>query len=116
MKISIKALDSNNEMYAEVIKDTLEHPTMMWIRRFIWKVVSCNEDKVRLDIDWTADQFTYSTHMEITHGEQWHLTYTEDEFFCDYTLEFDNKGELEKFIKDILKNLDDTDKAKEEWA
>lgn len=112
MKITIKAIDSNNEMYAEVIRNTLEHPTMMWIRRFIWEIVTCNEDKVRLDIEWTIG----STHMEITHSDKWYLTYVEDEFFCDNAIEFDNKGEVERFIKDILENLEQTERAEEEWS
>lgn len=115
MKISIKALDSNYEMYAEVIRDTLEHPTMMWIRRFLWQA-ACYDHNIKIDVEWTADQFTHSTHMLINHYDKWYLTYTEDEFFCDSTLEFDTKGEIEKFIKDILKNLEQTDKAKEAWA
>ena len=112
MKITMKAIDSNNEMYAEVIRDTLEHPTMMWIRRFIWEIVTCHEDKLRLDIEWTIG----STHMEITHSDKWYLTYVEDEFFCDNAIEFDNKGEVERFIKDILKNLEQTERAERVWS
>ena len=112
MKITIKALDNNDKIYAEVIRDTLEHPTMMWIRRFIWETVTCNEDKVRLDIEWTIG----STHMEITHSDKWYLTYVEDEFFCDSIIEFDSRGETQKFINDILKNLEQTEKAERAWA
>jgi hypothetical protein len=53
--------------------------------------------------------------MEIRHDKNWTVTYVEDEFFCDTAIEFDTKGELIQFIKDILTNLEQADKAEEEW-
>ena len=113
MKITIKAINTDGKAYAEVDTSTLNHPTMMIIRKLIWQVVSCYEDKVRID---TACYFG-DTHMEIRHdGKKWTVTYLEDEFFCDTAIEFDTKGEVVEFIKDILTNLEQADKAEEEWG
>lgn len=116
MEISIKVLDENNEMYGERICNTVAHPTMMWIRTFVRQAVIDPEKKIRLDIEWNADANAYSTHMEITNGDKWFLTYVEDEVFCDTTLEFDTRGELFDFIRDILKNIEEADSAWKVWT
>ena len=116
MKTTIKALDNNNEMYSEVTTKKAIHLTMPWIRTYMSWITSRPEDKVRIDIEWTVG----STHMEITNSDKWYLTYVEDEFFCDTALEFDNRSELHRFVRDILKNLEQTEKAeralRKEWA
>lgn len=115
MKTTISAL-KNNEVYADTTTKKAIHLTMPWIRTYLRWIESCPEDKVRIDVEWTIG----STHMEITYSDKWYLTYVEDEFFCDTALEFDTKGELHNFIKDILKNLEQTEKAervlRREWA
>lgn len=112
MKITIKAIDTDGKAYAENITDTVKHPTMMSIRKFVWYVVECYEDKVRIDVECIFGD----THMEIAYSDKWYLTYVEDEVFCDTAVEFDTKGELIQFIKDILNNLESTDRAEREWA
>lgn len=112
MKITVKAIDTDGKAYAEIVTNTVKHPTMMAIKKFVWYVVDCYEDKVRID---TACHFG-DTHMEIRHGDKWTVTYVEDEFFCDTAIEFDTKGELIQFLKDILTNLEQADKAEEEWG
>lgn len=113
MKITINAIDNNGYTYNETIVDEkTRHFTMMWIRKYIWYVVDCYENKIRIDI---ACHFG-DTHMEITHGDKWTVTYVEDEFFCDEAIEFDTKGELVQFLEDILTNLEQADKAEEEWG
>ena len=115
MKITVKAIDTDGKAYAEIVTNTPKHPFMMMIRKFIWYVVDCYEDKVRIDVEWNCEDNAFFTHMEITYGEKWYLTYVENEFFCDTAVEFDTKGELIEFVRDILKNLDDTDRAMREW-
>jgi hypothetical protein len=112
MKTTIKALDNNNEMYSEVTTKKAIHLTMPWVRTYLRWIENRPEDKVRIDIKCSFGD----THMEITHSDKWMLTYVEDEVFCDTALEFDTKGELHNFIKDILKSLEQTDKAERAWA
>lgn len=112
MKTTIKALDNKNEMYAEVMTDKAVHLVMPWVRTYMGWITTRPEDKVRIDIECSFG----NTHMEITNSDKWYLTYVEDEFFCDTALEFDNRSELRRFVRDILKNLEQTDKAERAWA
>ena len=112
MKTTIKAIDNNNEMYAEVTTKKAINLIMPWVRTYMSWITSRPEDKVRIDIECSFG----STHMEITNGDKWYLTYVEDEVFCDTALEFDNRSELRRFVRDILKNLEQTDKAERAWA
>ena len=111
MKTTIKALDNKNEMYAEVMTDKAVNLVMPWVRTYMSWITTRPEDKVRIDIECSFG----NTHMEITNNDKWYLTYVEDKFFCNTALEFDNRSELRRFIKDILKNLEQTDKAEREW-
>lgn len=112
MKTTIKALNSNNEMYSEVTTKKAINLIMPWVRTYMGWITSRPEDKVRIDIECSFG----NTHMEITNSDKWYLTYVEDEVFCDTALEFDNRSELRRFVKDILKNLEQADKAEKAWA
>jgi len=112
MKITVKLIWEDNQAWTKEF-DKATHPTMMWIRTLLRQVAYTDSvEKMRID---TACYFG-DTHMEIRYGDKWTVTYVEDEFFCDEGIEFDTKGELIQFIKDILTNLEQADKAEEEWG
>lgn len=111
MKITITLAYDNNDAWTKEF-DSAAHSTIMWIRSFLRQVAySGAVEKMRID----TKCFFGDTHMEITYNDKWLLTYVEDEFFCDEAIDFDTKGELIQFIKDILTNLEQADKAEEEW-
>lgn len=112
MKITVALIWNDTQAWTKEF-DRATHPTMMWIRTLLRQVAyEGSVEKMRIDVEWTIS----STHMEITHNDKWYLTYVEDELFCDSTIEFDNRNELIKFIKDILENLESTERAEEEWS
>ena len=113
MKLTINAIDTNGYTYnAKAINDATHHPTMMLIKKYIWYVVDCYEDKIKIDVACCFGD----THIEIKHGDKWTLIYVEDEFFCDEAIEFDTKGDLIQFLTDIITDLMETDKAEREWS
>lgn len=113
MKITIALIWDNGQAMTREM-NSAAHPTMMWIRSYLRQVnYTGSVEKMRIDVNCIFGD----THMEITYTNKWYLTYVEDEFFCDEAIEFDTKGELIEFIKDILTNLEQTDKAEEEeWG
>ena len=112
MKISITLIWDNIPAMTKELNGTM-HPAMMWIRSYLRQIAYTNgADKMRID---TACVFG-ETHIEITHTDKWTMTYVEDEFFCDEAIEFETRGELIQFIKDIFTNLEQADKAEEEWG
>ena len=112
MKLTITLIYDNGETMSRTMSST-EHPAIMWIKTYLRQVAYTGSvEKMRID---TACVFG-DTHMEITYPDKWTVTYVEDEFFCDEAIEFDTKGELIQFIKDILTNLEQADKAEEEWG
>lgn len=112
MKITVKLIYDDNDVWTKEF-DRAAHSTMMWIRSMLRQVAyEGSVEKMRID----TNCFFGDTHMEIRHDEKWTITYVEDEFFCDTAIEFDTKGEVIEFIKDILTNLEEADKAEEEWS
>lgn len=110
MKITVKLIWENDQAWTKEF-DRGGHTTMMWVRTLLRQVAYTGSvEKMRID---TTCYFG-DTHMEIRCADKWTITYVEDEFFCDTAIEFDTRGEVIEFIKDILTNLEQADKAEEE--
>lgn len=112
MKTTISIIYDNNEAIDRTIEGNI-HSTIMWIGCFARQVAYTDSVK-KLRVDTSC--YFGDTHMEIRYDEKWTITYIEDEFFCDTAIEFDTKGEMLKFIKDILINLKQADEAEKEWS
>ena len=111
MKITVKLIWEDNQAWVKEF-DRGGHTTMMWIRTLLRQVAYVDSvEKMRIDTNCIFGD----SHMEITYSNKWYLTYVEDELFCDSVIEFDTKGELIEFIKDILTNLEEADEAEKEW-
>ena len=112
MKTTLTLTYDNNEAIVRTIEGNV-HSTTMWIGCFSRQVAYTDgTDKLRIDINCAFGD----THIEITYTDKWIMTYVEDEFFCDTAIEFDTKGEMLRFIKDILTNLKQADEAEREWG
>ena len=113
MKITLRLYEEDMLGMERIFNTAFAHPTMMWVRCFERQLRNTTEHgKVRIDIECVFG----NTHWELTYSDKWYLSYTEDEWFCDEALEFDTRNELFDFMHDILKNLEQTDKAEREWV